>query len=59
MHVLVMSDEEWRRRAQALIELLDEWSSGDEADELEQRETWEALRQALDDGRPPELKHFP
>jgi hypothetical protein len=54
-----MSDGEWRRRAQALIQLLDEWSEGDEADAEEQRETWASLKQALDEGRPSELKHFP
>jgi hypothetical protein len=58
-HIMAMPDEEWRRRAQALIQLLDEWSNADEADQQEQRETWEALKQALDEGRPPHLKHFP
>jgi hypothetical protein len=44
---------------QAAIDLLRSWCEGDEADELEQRETMQFLRKALDEGRPAELKHFP
>jgi hypothetical protein len=39
----------------ALAELLKEWMHGDEA---EQRETFEDLRRALDEDRPPGYKLF-
>jgi hypothetical protein len=44
---------------QTAIDLLLSWTDGDEEDEQEQRETMHYLRVALDEGRPPELKHFP
>jgi hypothetical protein len=54
------SEEEQRRRQieknQALIQLLDSWSMGDEQ---EQRETWEYLRKALDEDRLSDRKLFP
>ena len=40
----------------ALARLLEAWMEGDEA---EQRETFEFLRQALDEDRPPGYKLFP
>jgi len=39
----------------ALARLLDEWMQGDEA---EQRDTFEFLRQALDEDRPAGYKFF-
>jgi hypothetical protein len=39
----------------ALVRLLDEWMQGDE---LEQRETFEALRQSLDENRPVGYRLF-
>lgn len=45
---LGLSPEGWRQRATAAIQLLDEWSAGDEH---EQRETWTKLRHALDEDR--------
>jgi len=40
----------------ALARLLDEWMRGDE---VEQRETFEALRRLLDEDRTPGCKLFP
>jgi hypothetical protein len=40
----------------ALIQLLRSWREGDEQ---EQRNTWEYLKQALDEGRLSERKLFP
>jgi hypothetical protein len=40
----------------ALARLLDEWMHGDET---EQRETFEILQRALNDGRPDGYKLFP
>ena len=39
----------------ALVRLLDEWMQGDE---IEQRETFEVLRQSLDEDRPVGYKFF-
>ncbi len=44
-----------RTDAAALSRLLEEWMQGDEA---EQRETFEFLRQALDEDRPAGYKFF-
>ena len=57
--------EEERRRLQieknqAAIALLDSWLNEDDPDIIrEQRETWEFLKQALDDDRPSYGKLFP
>jgi hypothetical protein len=40
----------------AVAHLLDDWMRGDEA---EQRETFEFLRRAMDEGRPEGYKLFP
>ena len=42
--------------ADALDQLLEEWMNGDAA---EQRETFEALREGLDENRPEGYKLFP
>jgi len=44
------------QKKDALIQLLKSWREGDEQ---EQRNTWEYLRQALDEDRPSERKLFP
>ena len=44
--------QEQIKRNQALIEMLNEWSKGDEQDQEEQRETWELLKRLLDEDRP-------
>jgi hypothetical protein len=46
-----------KQRNASLIALLDEWRN--EGDEAEQRETWEFLKQALDEDRPSYRKLFP
>ena len=57
--------EEERRRLQieknqAAIALLDSWLNEDDPDIIrEQRETWEFLKQALDEDRPAYRKLFP
>ena len=51
--------QEQIKRNQALIEMLDEWSQGDEQDQEEQRETWELLKRLLDEDRPSSRKLFP
>jgi hypothetical protein len=48
-----------RARNEAAIRLLREWREGDESDEEEQRETWEYLKQALDEDRLSNRKLFP
>jgi hypothetical protein len=63
-HALTQEEQEARRqeqikRNQALIEMLDEWSQGDEQDQEEQRETWELLKRLLDEDRPSYRKLFP
>jgi hypothetical protein len=51
--------QEQIKRNQALIEMLNEWSQGDEQDQEEQRETWELLKRLLDEDRPSYRKLFP
>lgn len=46
-------------RNESAIRLLEEWLGGGEKDEQEQRETWEYLKQALDEDRPAYRKLFP
>lgn len=46
------------RKNQAAIELLRSWSE-DDSDAEEQRETWEYLKQALDEDRLSDRKLFP
>ncbi len=63
-HELTQEEREARRqeqikRNQALIEMLNEWSEGDEQDQEEQRETWELLKRLLDEDRPSYRKLFP
>ena len=58
----VLTEEERRQRQielnQPIIALLDSWAEGDEDDEREQRETFEALKRGIDELRPPSLKLF-
>lgn len=51
--------QEQIRQNQALIELMNEWSQGDEQDQEEQRETWELLKRLLDEDRSSYRKLFP
>jgi hypothetical protein len=51
--------QEQVRQNQALIDMLNEWSQGDEQDQEEQRETWELLKRLLDEDRPSYRKLFP
>jgi hypothetical protein len=51
--------QELIKRNQALLEMLNEWSQGDEQDQEEQRETWELLKRLLDEDRPSHRKLFP
>jgi predicted ATP-binding protein involved in virulence len=46
------------QKSRELVQLLRAWREGDE-DEQEQRNTWEYLRQALDEDRLSERKLFP
>jgi hypothetical protein len=48
-----------RMKNEAAIQLLREWREGSESDEQEQRETWEYLKQALDEHRLSARKLFP
>jgi hypothetical protein len=50
---------EQRRRNQSAIDLLDSWARADEDEIQEQKETWEFLRQALDEDKPSYRKLFP
>ncbi len=51
-----MSPEPQPASPSAVVELLEQWMAEDEA---EQRETFEILRRALDEGRPADCKLFP
>ena len=51
-----MSQEEPPASPSAVVKLLEQWMTEDEA---EQRETFEILRRALDEGRPADCKLFP
>lgn len=57
------TEKERRRRQieknQGLIALLDSWLDADEEEIQEQKDTWEFLRQALDEDRPSYRKLFP
>ena len=50
-----LDEAEWRRRQRVLnqpaIDLLDSWAEATEEERAEQRETWELLKQALDEDR--------
>ena len=51
---------EAQTRTQAMVELLDSWASAGEEEAAEQRETFAALKVALDEDRPyPQRKLFP
>ena len=41
------------------LQLLEEWSQGDNEDEQDQRETWEYLKRVLDEDRWSARKLFP
>ncbi len=51
--------QEQVRRNQPLVDLLNEWSHGDEQDQEEQQETWELVKRLLDEDRPSYRKLFP
>lgn len=52
--------EEQRERNARAIALLDSWAHASEEEIAEQRETWAALKTALDEDRPfPARKLFP
>jgi hypothetical protein len=51
--------QEQIKQNQALIEMLNEWSEGDEQDQEEQRETWELLKRLLDEDCPSRRQLFP
>ena len=51
--------QEQVRRNQPIIDLLNEWSHGDEQDQEEQRETWDLVKRLLDEDRPSYRKLFP
>ncbi len=48
-----------RAKNEAAIQLLRSWREGDDADEQEQREAWEYLKQALDEDRLSDRTLFP
>ena len=51
-----MSPGQSQASPSAVVELLEQWMA---EDEVEQRETFEILRRALDEGRPADCKLFP
>lgn len=59
----LLTDEERRQQQieknQGLIALLDSWMEATEEEVMEQRETWEYLKRALDEDRPSYRKLFP
>jgi hypothetical protein len=59
----LLTDEERRQQQieknQGLIVLLDSWMEATEEEVMEQRETWEYLKRALDEDRPSYRKLFP
>jgi hypothetical protein len=52
---VIPTKEEWRKRADAVIKLLDEWMTEDPEYD---RETWKELKKMLDEDRPSSRKLF-
>ncbi len=54
---LGLTEEEWERRKQEVIRMLQEWIEEDDGGE--QRRTWKKLSRALDEDRQGQRKLFP